>query len=667
MESAVNVDFGFALELHRAGKLGKAEAAYQTLLNASPQHPDLLRLLGLLRFQQGRGDEAVALLEQSIAVHPEFLDARRTLAVVLGRLGRWEEALAQHLEASRLAPNDASVLNDFGCALLEAARLEDAAEMLRMAVDLDHEHGEALTNLAAVLNRLGRAADAADAAKQAAALRPDHEGVLGVLSKVLASNGDYAGAEQAARRAVALNVEDAGAWVQLGNVLIDIGEVDAAAEAYGRAADLAPGNRAAAHNRLYALHLSATVGDEGLFEAIRKWGVGQSNPTERSGRDRDPDRRLRIGYVSADFGRHPVGWFMAPVLPNHDQSQVEVVCYSDREVEDDLTRFLRSHCQDWVSVLGMDDRALAERIRADGIDLLIDLGGHTARNRLGTFALAPAPVQATWGGLIGTTGLPAMDWLIGDQQQIPVGAERLYTERIARLPNGYVCYGPPDYAPEVTPLPVLHNGWVTFGCFNRLAKLSDETLVLWARVLAAVPESRLMLNTKELTCQTLRERVTGRFARLGIGADRLDLRPGGSHAEMLAAYGDVDVALDPMPYSGGLTTLEALWMGVPVVTLPGRRFCARHSLSHVTVLGHPEWASSDPDGYVRIVAGLAEHTDALAKLRAGMRARMAASPLCDGAAFTRDLEAAYREIWRQHCAAAARSSSAAAGSETKLP
>ncbi|MGF7212262.1 putative O-linked N-acetylglucosamine transferase (SPINDLY family) [Skermanella aerolata] len=640
----------YALDLHRAGRLDETEAAYLALLNASPHHPDLLRLLGLLRFQQGRADEALALLEQSVAAHPDFLDARRALAVVLGKSGRWEEALAQHSEAARLAPDDASVLNDFGCALLEAGRLEDAAEMLRLSVDLDHEHGEALTNLAAVLNRLGRAVDAADGAKQAAALRPDHAGVLGVLSTVLASNGDYAGAEQAARRAVALSAEDSGAWIQLGNVLIDIGEVDAAAEAYGRAVELAPDNRVAAHNRLYALHLSATVGDEGLFEAIRRWGVGQSKPIVLSGWDRDPDRRLRIGYVSADFGQHPVGWFMAPVLPNHDPTEVEVVCYSHREVEDDLTRLLRNHCQDWVSVLGMDDRALAERIRADGIDLLIDLGGHTARNRLETFAMAPAPVQATWGGLIGTTGLPAMGWLIGDPQQVPPGAEGLYTECIVRLPNGYVCYGPPDYAPEVTPLPALRNGWQTFGCFNRLAKLSDETLVLWARVLEAVPESRLVLNTKELACPVLRERVAGRFAGLGIGADRLDLRPGGSHVEMLAAYGDVDVALDPMPYSGGLTTLEALWMGVPVVTLPGRRFCARHSLSHVTVLGYPEWVASDPDGYVRIVAGLAQHTGYLEELRAGMRARMAASPLCDGAAFTRDLEAAYREMWRQYCA-----------------
>ena len=650
MEGTGSGDFGHALELHRAGRLDDAKAAYLRLLVVSPRHPDLLRLLGLLHYQRGKGDEAVALLGQAVEAHPDFLDGRRTLALVLGKMGRWEEALVQHAEAVRLAPSDASVLNDFGCALLEAGRLDDAAEMLRLAVDLDPEHGDALTNLAAVLNRMRRSLEAAEVIGHAIALRPDHAGVLGVHSAILASNGDYVGAETVAHRAIQLQNTDANAWVQLGNISIDVGKVDTAAEAYGKAVELAPSNRVAAHNRLYALHLSETIGDDGLFDALQGWGAGQPYGSERPDRDRNPDRRLRIGYVSADFARHPVGWFMAPVLPNHDPAQVEVICYSDREVVDELTWFLRNHCQSWIPTSGMDERALAERIRADGIDLLIDLGGHTARNRLGTFALAPAPVQATWGGLIGTTGLPAMDWLIGDPQQIPMDAEQLYTERIIRLPHGYVCYGPPDYAPAVTQLPALKNGHVTFGCFNRLAKLSDETLALWARVLNAVPQSRLLLNTKELACQSLRERVIERFAGVDINQDQLDLRPGGSHVEMLAGYGEVDVALDPMPYSGGLTTLESLWMGVPVVTLPGRRFCARHSLSHVTVLGHPEWGAEDAGEYVRIAAGVSADLESLATLRDGMRARMAASPLCDGPAFTRGLEAVYREMWRQHCA-----------------
>jgi predicted O-linked N-acetylglucosamine transferase (SPINDLY family) len=607
-------DLRRALELHRAGRLEDAAIAYLKLLEPSPNHPDLLRLLGLLRFQQGRGDEAVALLGQAVGLHPDFLDGRRALALVLGKMGRRDDALVQHAEAVSLASGNASAHNDFGCALLESGRLSDAAEVLRLAVDLDPESADALTNLAATLNRMGRLDEASGLAGRAVALRPDHAGSLVLLSAVLASIGDYAGAERAARRAVRLQGADAGAWIQLGNISIDVGEPDAAASAYGKAVELAPDNRVAAHNRLYALHLSPTISNGDLLDALRRWGAGQPRAGERPGRGRDPERRLRIGYVSADLARHPVGWFMAPVLPNHDRGQVEVVCYSDREVEDDLTCCLRNHCHDWISTTGMADQALAERIRDDGIDLLIDLGGHTARNRLGTFALAPAPVQVTWGGLIGTTGLPAMDWLIGDPQQIPAEDEVLYTERIIRLPDGYVCYGPPDYAPAITPPPALRTGRVTFGCFNRLAKLSEETLALWARVLDAVPGGMLMLNTKELACPDLRERVIGRFAKASIGQDRLDLRPGGSHVEMLTAYGEVDVALDPMPYSGGLTTLESLWMGVPVVTLPGRRFCARHTLSHITVLGHPEWAADDTDGYVRIAAGIAADMAELATL-----------------------------------------------------
>jgi protein O-GlcNAc transferase len=397
MEVIGSEDLGQAFDLHRAGRLDGAEAAYLKLLSSSPHQPDLLRLLGLLRFQRGRGDEAVVLLGQAVEAHPDFLDGRRTLALVLGKMGWWAEALVQHAEAVRLAPDDASVFNDFGCALLEAGQLNDAAEMLRLAVDLDPEYGDALTNLATTLNRLGRLTEAAEVIGCAVALRPDHANVLGVLSAILASSGDYARAEDAARRAVRLQNSDADAWVQLGNISIDVGEVDAAAEAYERAVELAPGNRVAAHNRLYALHLSSTIGDDKLFDALRNWGAGQPYGNERPDRERDPNRRLRIGYVSADFARHPVGWFMAPVLPNHDPAQVEVFCYSDREVEDDLTRFLRNHCQSWSPTSGMDDRALADRVRADEIDLLIDLGGHTARNRLGTFAFGAAPLQATWG------------------------------------------------------------------------------------------------------------------------------------------------------------------------------------------------------------------------------------------------------------------------------
>jgi protein O-GlcNAc transferase len=641
-----------ALDHHRAGRFDAAEAAYRALLSAAPDHPDLLRLLGLLRFQQGAPDDSVQLLERAVTRHPDFLEGHRSLAAVLDRLGRRDAALDHHAEAARLAPGDPGVHNDFGCALLAAGRPAEAADILRIAIGLaadlaagqNAQAEDALVNLGAALNSLGQTTEALAAATYATALRPDHAGALRNLSIVLASAGRYSEAERAARRAVRLDPGDAGAWVQLGNMLIDLGEPDEAAETYAQALDRDPDHRTAAGNRLYALHLSPTISDEALAEAVRAWGDRHPTAGPRPDTGCDPDRVLRIGYVSADFARHPVGWFLAPVLPNHDPSHVEIHCYSGRVVEDGLTRHLRRHAHSWVPTAGLDDDTLAARIRADGIDLLIDLGGHTAHSRLTMFAQAPAPVQATWGGLIGTTGLrQSMDWLIADPRQIPPDLDHFYTEQIARLPHGYVCYGPPDYAPPVEPVPALATGHVTFGCFNRLAKIGDGTVALWARVLDAVPGSRLLLNTREFSCPDLRARTLDRFSRSGIGGDRLELRPGGSHADMLAAYASVDIALDPMPYSGGLTTLEAMWMGVPVVTWPGRRFCARHTASHVTVIGHPEWVAAEADDYVRIAAGLAAD-------RAGLRSRMAASPLCDGAAFTRDLESLYRSLWHQHCA-----------------
>lgn len=642
--------FARAIALHRTGRLAEADAAYGTVLAATPGHADALRLRGLLRFQQGDAAAAVTMLARAVEHHPDFLQARQSLAVVLGRLGRHEEALAQYAEAARLAPRDAGAQNDLGCALVEAGRLEEAVTVLSAALAVAPDHADALTNLAVALDRAGRTTQALAAAAHAVALRPEHAGVLSNLSIVLASAGALGPAERTARRAARLDPLEPAAWTQLGNVLIDVGEPDAAAAAYERALALAPGNRTVASNRLYALTLSPTLDDGALAAAFRSWGGRQPAPGPRPATSPDPERVLRIGYVSADFGRHPVGWFLSPVLPNHDPGAVEAWCYSGRTREDELSERLAGHARAWRRTAGLDDDSLARLIRDDRIDVLVDLSGHTAGNRLGVFARGAAPVQATWGGLIGTSALAGVDWLIADRHEIPPELEPLYSERIWRLPDGYVCYGPPGYAPEPGPPPAKTAGRVTFGCFNRLAKLNDATMALWARVLDAVPGSQLLLKTKELSCPELRRRTARRLARLGIGPDRLTLAEGAPHPALLAAYGEVDVALDPFPYSGGLTTLEAFWMGVPVVTLPGRRFVSRHTLAHAGVLGHPEWAARDADGYVRIAAGLVRDLDALSSIRTGLRTEMAASPLCDGPRFTRALEAAFRTMWREWCA-----------------
>jgi predicted O-linked N-acetylglucosamine transferase (SPINDLY family) len=394
-----------------------------------------------------------------------------------------------------------------------------------------------------------------------------------------------------------------------------------------------------------------SVGD--ILEESHKWGAlyvkKELVKSETYGNVPDPERRLRIGYVSKDFGRHPVGYFLLPVLSSHDHASVEVYCYSGRIREDDVTGRLRESADVWRSTTDLDDRDLASMVRDDSIDILVDLSGHTGGSRLLVFAEKPAPIQVSWAGYAGTTGLSTMDYLISDWRETPEGSDRWYVEKVVRLPDCYVCYEPPEYAPPVVPLPALKKGHVTFGCFNNLAKVRPGVVALWSKILREIPNARLLMITKQLSDPDTRRRYLEMFSAGGVG-ERVDLSGDRPHIDLLAGYGEIDIALDPFPYSGGLTTLESLWMGVPVITLGGDRFASRHSLSHLTAVGLPELIASGPDDYIARAVGLACDPERLATLRRELRPRMAASPLCDGSRFTRNLEDAYRYMWRSWCA-----------------
>ena len=325
----------------------------------------------------------------------------------------------------------------------------------------------------------------------------------------------------------------------------------------------------------------------------------------------------------------------------------ETICYSDRTVKDELTHRLQAAATQWRDMGGMSDQQLAEQIRADRIDILFDLAGHTARNRLLVFARKPAPIQITWIGYEGTTGLAAMDYLLADRYVIPEGSEQYCRERVLRMPDGYLCYDPPAAAPPVGPLPSLNREYATFGSFNNLAKITPEVVAVWAEILRRVPAARLVLKYLGLGDQAVKRRYLDLFAACGVEPQRLELLPSSSYAEYLAAYHQVDVALDPFPFSGGVTTCEALWMGVPVVTCPGETFASRHSLSHLSNAGQTETIARDLDEYVELAVSLAGDLPRLALLRAGLRPRMAASPLCDGKRFAANLAAMLGDVWKQ--------------------
>ncbi len=604
-----------------------AEAARRRTLALVPADAEAWNEQGLLNRRSARPAEAAGAFRRAVALRPDLGGGRSNLAIAWRDLGHPDAALSQARAAAMLEPGRADVLNNFALVLESLDRPADSAALMGHVLSLVPEDADAWAYRGAMLRRQGRIAAGLGACNRALALDPALAG--GLLNRAV--------------------------------ILQDLGRTEAGIADNRRLVRLFP-DRAGLHsNLLLSLQYSEAIGPAALLAEHRAWeerhGRGQPDQGQPDQGQRrrhpnapDPDRRLRVGYVSADFGYHPIGYFLAPLLPAHDRTAVEVFAYNTKPREDGMTRRLRAGTDHWRPLHGLDDAGAAAVIAADGIDILVDLAGHTGGNRLTLFVRKPAPVQVTWAGYVGTTGLSAMDALIACPRHMPPGSDATATERVVRLPDDYACVLPREHAPAVGPLPARGNGFVTFGCFNNRAKLSTGTLALWARLLRRVPDARLLLKTHQFDDAMVRADLLAAFAALGGDPARVDLSGSARHFDLPAWYNRVDVALDPFPYSGGLTTLEALWMGVPVVTLGGGdRFCARHSVAHLTAVGLPELVAADAEGYLDLAAGLAGDPAALSALRAGLRDRMAASPLCDGPRFARHLEAAYRDLWRGWC------------------
>ena len=366
----------------------------------------------------------------------------------------------------------------------------------------------------------------------------------------------------------------------------------------------------------------------------------------------DPDRPLVVGLLSGTLRSHPVGWLTVAGIETLDPDQFSVVCLVQNAApEEPIARRYRAAARDWIEVDGLDDAALTTLARAQGIDILIDLGGYGDAARMAACANRLAPVQIKWVGMQAhSSGLAEMDWFITDRWETPDGFDPLYSEKLLRLADGYVCYSPPPHAPDVTELPALANGFVTFGCFNNLAKITPRVIETWAEILRRIPNAWLILKTHQLSDRPTSDGFLADFAALGIAGDRVELRGSSGHRAFMAQYGDIDIVLDPFPYSGGLTTCEALWMGVPTITLPGEIFASRHSASHMSNAGLPDWLTGSVQAYIDMAVARAADTAALAQLRAGLRQQVRQSPLCDAPRFGRNLGAALRHTWRAWCA-----------------
>jgi len=642
-----------ALEHYQAGRMDEAERLCGLVLEADPGEAEALHLLGAIVHQRGDHDRAIELIEEAARIEPSRADFLNTLGVANQALGHFADAEDCFRGALSLKPDYAMAHNNLGIALRELKRPQEAESSFHEAVRIQPDYAEAHNNRGTVLSELGRLEEAERSLRQAIRIRADYAEAHGNLGMVLRGLRRLVEAEQSARRAIALKPDYAEAHNDLGVALFGLGRLAEAERSYRDALALDPALAVAQGNLAYLLNCVAGRPPAEIVDAHREFAqrfCALADPRPHRNTP-DPGRRLRVGYVSADLRRHSVAFFIEPVLAQHDRENFEIFCYSNSAHADAVTGRLKAYADEWREVSALDNDALANLVREDAIDILVDLGGFSANNRLMGFARKPAPVQATWLGYPTTTGMPQMDYRISDWAVDPKGAEGLNVERVVRLPESYFCYGGPGLEPEVGTLPGLRDGRITFGSFNNLAKIGDATMRLWMRVLDAQTNSRLVLKSGPLAEESTASDVRRRFEALGLARERLILSGWKAGIdEHLQVYQDVDIALDSYPYNGATTTCEALWMGVPVVSLTGATHASRMGGSILGAVGLPELVAHTPDQYLEIASGLAGDPARLAALRGGLRARMRASSLMDAPRFTRNLESAYRSMWQSWCA-----------------
>jgi protein O-GlcNAc transferase len=638
-----------AMANHEMGRREPAIAAYRKAIAARPQFPEALCNLGNALREIGQADEAIDMLRQAIALRPTFPQAFYNLGLALRENKRISESITAYRSALAADKTMAEAWNNLGNSLKDVGEREEAAAAYRQCIALKPSFPEAHANLAAILREEGRVDEAIDEFNAAIKLRPNFAEALAGLGTAYRQKNRMDESAAALQQAIRIRPDFAEAHAELGTTLKEIGRLRDAIAACRRAVELKNDLIAADCNMMMMVHYSEDHDAAAIKRELQGWEKRHIPDPDRAisavSNDRDPNRKLRIGYVSADFRDHVVGRNLLPLIQEHDRANFEIYCYSNTPRADDYTARFKTAANQWRDIRGVADEATEQMIRQDAIDILIDLSGHTAHNRLPLFARKPAPVQATFGGYPGGTGLRAMDYHIGDPYLDPVGrTENHYVEKIIRLADSFWCYDPEamqlNPGPPLEPLPALKNGFFTFGCLNNL---SEGALRLWGRVLSTAEGSRMLMHAPE---GLARKRI---IELLGVDAARIDFVGYQPRMDYMASYSRIDLGLDSFPYCGHTTSLDSLWMGVPMVTLPGETAASRAGLSHLTNLGLTEFVAKDPEDFVRIAVGFAEDSPKLAEIRASLRQRMLDSVLTDRKRFARNLESVYRQMWKNYC------------------
>ncbi len=630
----------------QAGQLPEAEAALRRVLAVFPGHPHALQLLGLLAHRTGQYSHAAELIRRAIVVQPTDPVYHYNLGVVLRDAGLADEAAAAFQEALKYRPDFAEAMVDLGLVLRSKGCLDQAVAVLRAAVRCAPAMASAHNNLGIALHDVRQFAEAVEAFRNAIRLRPDYTGAFCNMGLSLRELRRMDEAIAATRAAIRIDPGFALAHNNLGDTLKESGDIAQAIVSYRRATELAPDNPAMHSNLVYARLFDPGASATSIREECGCWNQRHAEPLKKLVRPHVPSpnagRRLRIGYVSPDLRDHVIGRNLAPLFEHSDRGRFEIFCYADVRRPDWLTHRLRRDAEHWRSIIGLTDQQVAELIRGDGIDILVDLSLHLAHNRLLVFARKPAPLQVTFAGYPGTTGLEAMDFRLTDPHlDPPESSDAAYSEKSIRLANSFWCYDPLGSEIAVGKLPARSRGFITFGCLNNFCKINDYVLELWAEVLRAVSGSRLVMLTDP---GSHRERTLASLERLGVDRARVEFACKRPRQQYLELYHGVDIALDTVPYNGHTTSLDAFWMGVPVVTLVGQTVVGRAGLSQCMNLGLTELVAWSREEFVPTAARLAGDLPRLAEMRSALRQRMERSPLMDGEGFARGVETAYRCI-----------------------
>ena len=606
--------FDLAVKNHKKNNFKVAENLYKEVLKINPNHFESIFLLGTLSIKIKNFDRAIQLLNQAILIQPNHAQSHNNLGVVFVELGEVQKAISCYQKAISIQPDYADAHNNLGVVFNKLGEDQKAISCYQKAISIQPNYADAHYNLGNVLDKLNK-----------------HQEAIICYEKVIQINPNYADAHY-----------------NQGNALKELGEFKKAISCYQKAINSKHNYAPAYNNMLFALLY--------MEKTDSKYYLSKTREFRSSLKPINDDlllkyqfnikpKKLRIGFVSGDFREHPVGFFLLDTLNHLKNNDLELIAYSNSQIEDSLSIKLKSHFTIWHEIVSQSNMDVINKIRKDGIHVLVDLSGHSEKNRLPIFINKPAPVQASWIGYPGSTGIPEIDYLIGDPFVTPENMNGHFTEKIFRLPNIWVCFTAPDFDVQISDLPVIKNGYVTFGSFNHLSKINDEVISLWSKILKSIPKSKIFLKTKQLNNSYLKEKIISKFKENGINLNSIILEEGTSRSKLLNSYNKVDIALDPFPYSGGVTSLEAIWMGVPVLTKKGFKFASRTTESIIHNSGMPDWVANDENEYVKKAIKFSTNLELLTEINKSLRQVALESPLFNSTLFAKQLNNAFWEMW----------------------